>query len=157
MLETMIFQVKGMGYRSNMSPRVVPECNDVPIKIDPKYNILDTFATKVEQAYPDQFYITASSRLNVKNLSDADNLRVRVNNELSKLIVNMKLAFLQNSVINKTNPTFKMLDTNVMEYNQPEKCELLMSPKIFRIFGMVPPHQWITTTKLTGIHKPGLG
>ena len=43
-----------------------------------------------------------------------------------------------------------------MKYNQPEKCELFMSPKIFRIFGMIPPQPWITTTKLTGIHKPGL-
>jgi hypothetical protein len=43
-----------------------------------------------------------------------------------------------------------------MKYTQPDKCQLFLSPRIFRIFGMVPPSEWITTTELIGVNKPGL-
>ena len=72
------------------------DCVDVPIKVDAKYDILDDFAKKVEAENPHNYYVTVSSLLNVKNLSDVANLRDRVNMELNKLI--LKLPSLKDSI-----------------------------------------------------------
>ena len=87
----------------------------------------------------------------MKNLNSVDNLRIR---ELAKLIA--KIPNLKKTLTDRSNPAFKMTNANVMEYTQPENCQLLLSHKIFRIFGMVAPSEWITTIKLTGVNKPGL-
>ena len=130
------------------------DCVDVPIKVDAKYDILEQVVKKIETENPGKYNVTATGRLDVKNLSDVDNLRIRVNDELGTLII--QLPTLQNSIVARTFPAFRMLNTNVMEYTQPDKCQLLLSPRIFRIFGMAPPSEWIATTKLTGVNKPGL-
>ena len=44
------------------------DCVDVPIKVDAKYDILDEVVKKVEAANPTKYYVTVSSRLNVKLL-----------------------------------------------------------------------------------------
>ena len=133
----------------------MPDCVDVPIRVDAKYDILEQVVKKVEAANPTKYYVTASSQLNVKLLDSVATLNTRVNNELNALIV--KIPSLSSSVASQKNPKFKIPNaSSVMEYTQPEKCELFLSPKIFRIFGIVAPSPWITTTKLTGVNKPGL-
>ena len=85
----------------------MPDCVDVPIKVEAKYDILEEVVKKVETTNPGKYYVTATSRLNVKLLNDVANLCTRVNNELGTLIV--KIPSLEKSIANRTNPTFRML------------------------------------------------
>ena len=118
-----------------------------PIKEDVRTDYL----TKYVMSDTSKFMNMATSKILVTNLTTIDNLVDRVNLKLVEL-----QRQLGDVLKDAAQAKFTVNTNNYMVYEQPELCELYLSPRIFRLFGIVSPKPVVTTQTLVGTYTPSM-
>jgi len=91
-------------------------------------------------------------KINVKNISNVNDLASRVNTALKTL--QSKFPNLKNEKPAAEIVTGSIKD--MLNFVQPAKCETFISPRILRILGIRIAQPWIMDVKVEGIYKTGL-